>query len=175
MSHHELSELECAEARTLLARALGEEPTMTNEPETVLASARRSLLRGRVLLTTGVMAGVLTVGFGATALAGGFGGGENVQPAGVTESVRTPEPTQPCGRPGSLLEPTPGACPTVPPPGTTRPTSPPPPGTTRPTSIITSPPPPGTTRPTSIITSPPPLTTVVTPPPSATTRMPGAK
>ncbi|MCK2236536.1 MULTISPECIES: hypothetical protein [unclassified Crossiella] len=81
MSHYELSDLDHAEARDLLARALGEEPSMKIDPQSVLGTAKRSLRRGRALLATGVVAGVLVVGFGTTAIAGGFGT-DSARPAG---------------------------------------------------------------------------------------------
>ncbi|MGW0516836.1 hypothetical protein [Crossiella sp. NPDC003009] len=109
MSHHELSDLDHAEARDLLARALGEEPSMKIDTQAVLSTAKRSLRRSRTLMVTGAIAGVMVVGLGTTAIAGGFSG-DSVRPAGqVVEKashegpvvcLRTADGSEPVVQPG---------------------------------------------------------------------------
>ncbi|SDN19547.1 hypothetical protein [Allokutzneria albata] len=123
MSHEELTDMdEFAEARALLGRALGEEPTMNFHPTSVLAAAKRSVARGRAWAAGGIAAGVVVIGIGGAALASPFSASE-VPPAGGVPTTSAP--------PTSTI--------TVSPTGTSRPTIPvTPSATTRPTSPVTS-------------------------------------
>ncbi|WHT19233.1 hypothetical protein N8J89_40155 [Crossiella sp. CA-258035] len=126
MSHHELSDLDHAEARELLARALGEEPSMKIDTQAVLSTAKRSLRRSRALMVTGAIAGVMVVGLGTTAIADGFSEDrvppasqvvEKAGPEGMVVCRRTADGSAPVVQPGgrSLLPANcfPEECPTV--------------------------------------------------------------
>uniref|UniRef100_UPI001AEFF235 hypothetical protein n=1 Tax=Allokutzneria sp. NRRL B-24872 TaxID=1137961 RepID=UPI001AEFF235 len=113
MSHEELTDMnEFAEARSLLGRALGEEPTVNFHPTTVLAAAKRSVARGRAWAAGGIAAGVAVIGIGGAALASPFGASE-APPAGGVPTTSQVQPT---------ITVSPTGIPTTPNPTTTRPT-----------------------------------------------------
>ncbi|MCP3799181.1 hypothetical protein NLX83_07925 [Allokutzneria sp. A3M-2-11 16] len=149
MSHEELTDMdEYAEARAMLGRALGEEPTMNFHPTSVLAAAKRSVARGRAWAAGGIAAGVVVIGIGGAALASPFGAAEVPPAGGVTTTSTVPSTI--------TVSPTETSRPTIPttPPATTRP-----PVTSTQTTTSPGKPDPTTSRPVPTTTRPAPTTT----------------